>query len=289
MTSRLISITAIAISAVMLTCSGIAQSQTRRQRQILLQREWQQLIQQMEQENAKVGERQAAFGEEGLKQTKDAIEELVQILKFSNPSENAPDLKDWLDFAQKLGELEHWYEDTLDGIAQSASNLAATEARLGTLNQRLHEDEVSIKTRVDDLRAIDRAIRNTRTQLHPLPLPQPDWTQLDQAIENMRKEDQSYAVSTKADPDTAVTENDYDAQLKALVAREKADSDAMGRCVQTQLQCCGGCSGDSLLSCLKACDAPADSCMAPLQADFNAAMQAYGEVEAKRDAQKSAH
>jgi len=285
--SRLVAVTAIAASVFMLTCSAVGQSQTRRQRQILLQREWQQLIQQMQQENAKLGEQQAAFGEEGLKQTEDAIKELVQILKISNPSENAPDLKDWLDFAQKLGELEHWYEDTLDGIAQSASNSAAIEARLGTLNQRLREDEVAIKTRVDDLRAIDRAIRNTRTQLHPLPLPQPDWTQLDQAIENMRKEDQSYAVSTKAGPDAAVTENDYDAQLKALVAREKADSDAMLRCNQTLWQCTAGCTGPSL-SCNKACNSAADNCMAPLQADFDAAMHAYWEVVAKRDAQKSA-
>lgn len=258
MTSRLVAFAAIAISALMLTCSAVGQTQAQRRNQKLLQREWQQLIQQMEEENAKIGERQAVFGEELVKETKDVIKDLVEMLKNSNPNEDVADLKDWLDFAKKLGELEHWYEDTLDSIAQTTSNLAAIDARLGTLNQRLREDEVAVKAKVDDLRAIDRAIRNPRIRLHPLPLPQPDWTQLDQAIENMRKEDQPFLQSLPV--------SSASLSRAELVAQENAAAQVSLACYKQVNSCLGPCQTPE---CVSACG----NCAAADAAFYAAAKQ----------------
>ena len=241
--SRLVAVTALATSIFMLNCSAVAQSQTRGQRQVLLQREWQQLIQQMEQQNAKLGEQEAAFGEEGLKQTEDVIKELVQIIKGSAPGEDVPDLKDWLDFAEKLGELEHWYGKKLDDLGDSATNSGTIEARLGTLNQRLREYEVMIKAKVGDLRAIDHAMRNQKIQLHPLPLPQPDWTQLDQAIENMRKEDQPFLQSLPV--------SSASLSRAELVAQENAAAQASVACHNQALSCMQSCQ---TYECVPACD-----------------------------------
>ena len=242
-----------------------------------VQRLYQQYIEELELENAKIGAQQANFGERAIEETKDAIKSLVGLIKISNPSEEAPDPKHWVELAEKLGELVQWYTKTLNDLGDSGNEVSALEAKLGQLNQRLAESEVAVKAKVADLRALDSALRKQKLTLHPLPMPQRvDWTDLDQAIENMRKEDQPLLESERTSPTS------YDAQRKALTDRWKADADAMGACVSNQNSCNVSCTGPSL-ACNKACNATADQCMAPLLADAKAMMDAVANLDAKHN------
>jgi len=243
--------TAFVLLGLMLTFPVVGQPQTLQQQQSL-QRQFQKLIQQIEQENADIGASQAAFGEEGLKQTRDAIKGLVETIRNSQPSEDVLDLKDWFEFADKLGELVHWYGQTLDDIGDSANKLGEIDAKLGQLKQRLAEDEVAVKERVDTLRAIDRSLRNYKIKLQPLPEVQgPDWSQLDQAIEDMRQEDQLYSAAKRPPPTGGPIEAPCSSLLVSVQQSQRAIDTCTKRfadCIQTCttgacIKACGGCDG----------------------------------------------
>ena len=156
-----------------------------------IQRQYQQMNEELQLLIAKINQRQYEFGKEGLEQTKEIIEELVGIVKYTPPGEDVPE-NSWFEFAAKLGSLVHWTCKTGDDIVDSQVDLAEGEAKLGGLQQRLAEDKVRVETEVQALRAIDNATRNPDLTLQPLPARQePDWSPLDQAIEDMRKEDQT--------------------------------------------------------------------------------------------------
>ncbi len=267
---------AATLVALCVTCAGMGQ-QMRAQPLTpeSIQRLYKQYIQQLQLENAKIADRQAAFGESAYDQTKDAIKELIQVIKFSNPSEDAPDLKDWSEFANKLGELVAWSTKTLDDIGNSTNELGALEARLGTLNQRLAESIVAVKAKVDALKAADHAIRNPKITLLPLPMPhEPDWTALDQAIENMRKEDQPFL--TAIDPCSSLGDANQQASkgvdgclnCSNFNYRTNLKIAKLNKCMQDAIACDNRCDPNHYLNgcyvaCMhasEACTAAADSC-----------------------------
>jgi DNA repair exonuclease SbcCD ATPase subunit len=238
--------TASVIFALLL-CSVTAAGQSPVQQQRTVQKQWQQLIQQLEEANAKIAERQGAFGERGYDETKDAIKALLQLVKITDPGEDPVDPSHWFEFSQKIGELVQWYTKTLDDIGDSTEEIGALEAKLGTVNQRLSEGKVAIQDQVDALKDIENRIENPDITLQPTPMPRvPDWTALDTAIENMRREDQRFLTGedSQLQANGAVTDilqrarqrQDNLSTVENVVREMNADLDAQIASAQTVAQ-----------------------------------------------------
>ena len=136
-----------------------------------IQRQYQQFSETQQLLTAEISQRQYELGKEGLEQCEDILEALTDIGKQTPPG----DPEGQLEFSKKLVDLAQWAYKTTDDIFNSEVEIAEGEARLGQLKQNLVQ-----------------AIRNQNLTLQPLPEPQqPDQSALDEAIENLRKEDQA--------------------------------------------------------------------------------------------------
>jgi hypothetical protein len=155
-------------------------------RQRKIQMLYQKLVQKSQTEEARVQSMQAAFGQSSIGVLREVIENLVGLIKKTPPSEDPGESPmHYVEFLLKCKELLGTTVKTLDGIIDSRTSLAEVDLQLQKLNQSSAETNAAIRALSD----ISKRVRNPDIRLREIPEPERDWGTLDQAIEQMRKED----------------------------------------------------------------------------------------------------
>ena len=193
-------------------------------RQRAIQREYQVLVQDLYLEESEIQQKQTDYAQKSYDATRDAIQDLVGIIKKTPPSEDPGESPiHYVEFVLKCRELLDTGIATLRGIADSDADTTAKELRIQTLNQHLAEANTTLRA----LSAIVKTVRNPTIKLKELPeLPEQsrDWTELDKAIDQMRNEDLAFVLESLRSKQESVQEETQHVQADLKTQLDKYNS-----------------------------------------------------------------
>jgi hypothetical protein len=193
---RRIALWIVALTILPSASSLLSQTSTAEVRKI--QQQYQKLIQDFNSQDSKIQTNREAFGEKNIEFTKELIGDLIGVIKDTPPSEDpGKSLSDYFEFLTKLKDLQDITLRTLNDIEEGDTNLVEIELRLQTLNQNLAKANSAVR----NLAAISKFTGSRKIEDQEKQLVEKDWSDLDQAIEQMRIGDMALDVKPPAAPE----------------------------------------------------------------------------------------
>lgn len=158
-----------------------------------IRRQYQKLVQDLYAEEAKIQEVRSEYGKNSIKELLETIDNLIEVIKIVPPFEDRGEsLSHYAEYFEKLHSLVDTVFQQLNEIADSRASLSEKDLRIQKLNSDLRKANQIVRARAE----IFKAARNPSVRLKKLPYPEKDWKVLDEAIEQMSKEDLAALVST---------------------------------------------------------------------------------------------
>jgi len=204
-----------------------------------IQSEYQQLLKELYAEEAKIQGQRADYGVQSAKDIRQTIDDLIAVIKNTPPGEDSGEpLTHYLEFLNRMKELVHTAVGTLDGIADSKIVLTEKDLKLQKLNQDLVKATAAMKATLD----VSNRVVNPPVTLEPIPYPERDWTELDRAIDGMKKEDLSALPSNPP-----LTGQEYERERQKYLAAYNAASQVFQVCLKKIPICFNSCvaAGDT--------------------------------------------